>query len=170
MTTFRTRLASALEHEKNVTKALTERGWLAEQFGQAMLSEPMRDHLRRVKTSVRWMPDIIAAKSFPAGERIIFVDAKAGEKHKETGNHDVERAALESAERWIELSGGQCPYYFVFSDGGVATPGDVREACWDGFYNGNGSGTPFVLFKADLCRPFHTVFGAGLGQSEFVDG
>lgn len=166
MTTFYNRLAEALEHEKNVTKALLARGWLAEPFGQAMLSEQMRDHLRRVKTSVRWMPDIIAAKTLAGGEQIIFIDAKAGERHKETGNHDIERDALESAERWIELSGGQCPYYFVFGDGGIATPGDVREACWDGFYNGKGSGTPFILFPTTICRPFHSVFGAGPWQSE----
>lgn len=164
MTTFHQRLAAAKEHEQRVTDALLVRGWLAEPFGQAMLSDTMRDHLRRIPTSVRWMPDIIAAKSYPAGERIIFIDAKAGDRHKETGNHDIELAALESAERWIELSGGQCPYYFVFGDGGIVTPGDVREVCWNGFYNGNGSGTPFVLFPTAVCRQFTAVFGDGPEQ------
>ena len=163
---FQTRIAQAHQHEQWVIDHLTSRGWLAESFGQAMLSEPMREHLRRVDTSVRWMPDIIAAKNYAAGERIIFIDAKAGDKYKQTGNHDIELSALQSAERWIELSGDKCPYYFIFENGSVSTPGDVREFCWSGSFRGNGSGTPFVLFPAAICRDFTAVFGDASARLE----
>lgn len=161
---FRKRIEDAQKHEQDVINALLARDWFAEPFGQAMLSEQMRDHLRRVETSVRWMPDIIAAKNIAGKEHIVFIDAKAGERYKETGNHDIENAALESAKRWIKLS-GDCPYFFVFGDGGVATPDDVLENGWDGTFRGSGSGTPFKLFPSDICRQFDTVFGERPSQS-----
>lgn len=105
------------------------------------------------------MADIIAVKSFAAKTIVAFIDAKAGDRYLQTGNHDVEISALESAEKWIEFSGEKCPYYFVFRDGGVATPDMVRGTGWPGPYYGTGSGTPFLLFPASTCRPFDTVFG-----------
>lgn len=157
--TFTKRLAVARKHEDRVLASLLLRGWAAEPFGQGQLTPDMREHLRKLDTSVRWMPDIIAAKRFAARTVVVFVDAKAGERYRDTGNHDIEVAALVAAEKWIQLASDACPYYFVFDDGGVLTPAVARELGSPGPYRGNGSGTPFLLIPTSACSPFDGVFG-----------
>lgn len=157
ITGFAGRLAAAIAFEDKVVAALTERGWLAERFGQGQLSEEMRSMIRSVETAVRWMPDIIAARRFEALTKLVFVDAKAGERWRDTGNHDIEAAALIGAELWRDYSG--CETYFVFSDGGVVTPATFREFCEPGRYRGNGSGTPFYVARRFICQRFDAVFG-----------
>lgn len=159
MTAFQKRMADGKAHELAVLEKLIRHGWDAEYFGQAMLSERMREYLRTQHTHVRWMPDVIAGKRVANRTVIAFVDAKGGHRWKDTGNHDIEKSALKAAEKWIDLSGETCPFYFVFGDFRVATPADVRDNCADGIFNGRGSGTPFVLVPADKCRPFESVFG-----------
>lgn len=154
---FQKRLAKAQKHERRVKASLELRGWLAELFGQGQLSEQMRDVIKRVKTPVRYMPDIIAAQKFNATTRIVFIDAKDGDKWQETENHDVEKAALDAAEQWEQMSG--CAFYYVFADGGVATPEMVRATCTDGRFRGIGSGTPFVVFPRSVCTTFDATFG-----------
>ena len=161
---FQARLIDAKLHEERVRDRLIARGWHAELFGQGQLSDETRAHLREVDTAVRWMPDIIASKRFAARTIVVFIDAKAGERYKKTGNHDVEVAALISAEKWIELSGEACPYYFVYDDGGVATPDRIRETGKPGPNYGNGSGTPYLIFPALVCRPFDAMFGPPVEQ------
>lgn len=155
---FERRLAVATAFEEKVAAALVEREWIAERFGQGQLSEEMRDVIRRVNTATRYMPDVIAAKQFPAGTRLMFVDAKAGEKWKETGNHDIETAALEGAEKWEGFSG--CPVYFVFANGDTITPRVFRELSRPGPFRGVGSGTPFLLVPRSACSRFDDIFGA----------
>lgn len=164
MTTFDARLKIGKSHELDVLQALIRRDWHAEFFGQSLLSERMMSYLRTVQTGVRWMPDIIAAKLVNGKNVIAFVDAKAGERYKETGNHDVETAALEAAERWIEFCNNRCPYLFVFANGTIATPADIRERCWDGPFVGNGSGTPFKLFPCENTRSFDSFFGSAVTE------
>ncbi len=155
---FAARLSEATSHEIAVRDALRRRGWAAELFGQGQL-EPVRPHLRFINTPVRWMSDIIAVRPYPESRFLVFVDAKAGLKHQQTGNHDVEISALDSAEKWLDFAGQDCRYYFVFSDGGVIKPDRVREIGVPGPYRGNGSGTPFLIFPTDACTPFDDVFG-----------
>lgn len=162
---FQKRLDVAREHEQRVLDALNQRGWFAEFFGQGQLTPRMREYLREVDTAVRWMPDIIASKRVANRTLVAFIDAKAGDRYKKTGNHDVEVAALCSAEKWIDLSGDQCPYYFVFDDGGVATPDRIRGTGKPGPYYGHGSGTPFLIFPTLVCRPFDAMFGPPLEES-----
>lgn len=159
MTGFQGRLATARTHEQRVLSSLLLRGWAAEPFGQGQLTPAMREHLKKLDTSVRWMPDVIAAKQFASRTQVVFIDAKAGATYKRTGKHDLEVAALEAAEKWIELSGDCCPYYFIFDDGGVLTPSAVRELAEPGVFRGRGSGTPFLLFPANACHPFDGIFG-----------
>lgn len=154
---FERRLAVATAHEEKVAAALVERGWRAERFGQGQLSDEMRDIIRRVDTATRYMPDVIAAKQFPAMTRLIFIDAKAGEKWRETGNHDIEKAALEGAEKWEAFSG--CPLYFVFTNGDTIAPRVFRELSKPGPYRGVGSGTPFLLAPRSACSRFDAIFG-----------
>lgn len=155
---FVRRLEVATAFEEKVVAALVERGWRAERFGQGQLSEEMRDIIKRVNTRVRYMPDIIAAKSFNAKTLLVFVDAKAGDKWKDTGNHDIETAALEGAEKWEQYA--ECPVYFVFSDGGTVTPAVFRELATPGRFRGVGSGTPFLLIPRSACSKFDAIFGA----------
>lgn len=162
--TFTARLEIGKLHELRVLESLIRRGWDAEYFGQAMLSERMREYLRKIPTCVRWMPDIIAAKNITGKNLVAFVDAKGGKKYQETGNHDIETASLVAAEKWIELSGDECPYYYVFDDGTVATPGDVREHGHDGMFRGNGSGTPFKLLPCTKTRTFDSAFGEKVSE------
>jgi hypothetical protein len=154
---FTRRLAAATAFEEKVVAALVDRDWRAERFGQGQLSEEMREIIRNVSTTVRYMPDIIAARKFRARTLLVFVDAKAGEKYKETGNHNVETAALEGAERWQEYSG--CPLYFVFANGDTITPQVFRELATPGPYRGVGSGTPFMLVSRAACSKFDAIFG-----------
>lgn len=154
---FVRRLEVATAFEEKVIAALVERDWRAEKFGQGQLSEEMRDIIKRVNTRVRYMPDVIAARTFTARTRLIFVDAKAGDKWRETGNHDIETAALEGAEKWEQYS--ECPMYFVFTSGDTITPADFRSLATTGRFKGVGSGTPFMLAPRTACSGFDAVFG-----------
>lgn len=157
MNGFARRLEVATAFEERVVAALIERDWRAERFGQGQLSTEMRDIIRRVKTPVRYMPDIIAAKRFSAHTRLVFVDAKAGDRWKDTGKHDIETAALDGADLWQQYSG--CDTYFVFSNGDTITPQTFRELAAPGTFRGSGSGTPFMLATRAACSRFDDVFG-----------
>lgn len=154
---FERRLEVATAFEEKVVAALIERGWRAERFGQGQLSEEMREIIRRVNTPTRYMPDVIAAKRFGATTRLVFVDAKAGEKWRETGRHDIETAALGGAELWEQYS--RCEVFFVFTNGDTITPKVFRELAEPGRYRGIGSGTPFLLVPRVACSRFDAVFG-----------
>lgn len=158
--TFQQLIKTAELQETAIVEALRNRGWTAEKFGQGQLTEELRNHLRRVPTYVRWLPDIIAGRQHPHTTHIIFIDAKGGTTYQRTGNHDIQTTALEAAERWIEFTNHTCHYFYVFDDWSVSTPGDVRENCWDGRYVGNGSGTPFKLFPTSITKSFDAVFGS----------
>ena len=159
---FLARLDTGKTHELRVLESLIRRGWHAEWFGQSMLSETMRTYLHSVDTFVRWMPDIIAAKNIAGRNQIVFVDAKGGQRYKETGNHDVETSSVKAATAWIDFD--QCPHFFVFGDGGVATPADLEEHGRQGTFRGNGSGTPFLLMPATQTRSFDSVFGQAVSD------
>src|SRR5713101_7182933 len=95
----------ALWHEKWVLEQLNERpGTQAFPFGQALLSDDARGALKEcetvagAKTPVRWMPDLLVIHT----PSVMFVDAKAGEKWKETQNHVIEQDALQAALRWCD--------------------------------------------------------------------
>lgn len=150
-------MAQTDDHETQVIEALRRRDWNAQKFGQAQLTELTRSHLRCIKTSVRWMPDIIATKQTGLKTTAACIDAKGGRTYLRTENHDVQSDALLAAEKWAQYSG--LPVYFVFRDWGVVTPDDVRTHAWDGQYNGRGSGTPFKVFPTQLCSSFDVVFG-----------
>lgn len=88
-----------------------------------------------------------------------LIDAKTGERWIKTGNHDVEKAALDAAELWEQTFG--VPVYFVFTDWSVATVEMLRSIeLRDGPRYGNGSGTPYWLFAATVCVPFDALFSA----------
>jgi hypothetical protein len=148
---FPDRLALGQAHERAVIRALRKRGWKAYPMGQGQLPEDARDMLRQVQTDLRFMPDIYALKM-----RLALIDAKSGDTYLRTGNHAIQIEALEANERaWAKM--GDC--FFVFDDGRVFTPADVRRVGRPGRYSDRGSGTPFLLVPRDAGRPFDAVFG-----------
>ena len=148
------RARQAAWHELWVTRELHLTGrWKAAPFGQALLPEDMRKALRRCKTldgrktPVRWMPDIIAIR----GTEVRFIDAKAGDRWKTTGNHDIEADALQAAVQWSAALSADV--WFIFADGSGATARQLSlyEGLHPGHFNGNGSGTPFWLLPRSTC-------------------
>lgn len=167
---FERRIREAKLFEDAVLAAVRQSVWDAEPFGQGQLTQGMHDHLRRYRTDdggatpLRWLPDLIAARRMPHGKTAVrLIDAKAGERWKKTGNHDVEKAALDAAELWEQSFG--VPVYFVFTDWSFATVGMLRDMeLRDGPCYGNGSDTPYWLFAASSCTPFDALFPRPLQQ------
>lgn len=155
---FSDRLADGLMLERRVIEQLGQRGWLAEPFGQGLLSPAMRRRLRRTKSPARWLPDIVAARRLPNSRtELIFIDTKRG--RDDTDLHAVEVAALAAAESWSEFS--RCPFWFVLGDQlDVIAPDAVRATSRPGPDRGHGSGTPYVLVPQAACRTF-AIFGTG---------
>lgn len=147
--TFSDRLSFSYRYEQHVIWVLQQQGFCAEPFGQAMLSDAMRDQLRRNQTKVRWLPDIVAA-----GEgQVFYVDAKASTAEK-TGNHAVETASTESLLEFQRFSGDPVFYAFPHHNVDTFVPLDEWAAAkWAGNFYGHGSGTPFDLAKcSDVCQ------------------
>lgn len=157
--TFDERMSVGVEHERRVVRELRARGWSADEFGQGTFSTGVRSVLSGTDTPVRWLPDVIAAKRFAARSLVVFIDAKASTRHRETGMYAVECAALDAAERWLRFTGERSPFYYVFSDGRVATPELVRSTSVACAKRGNGSGTPYVLMPITACWSFAAIFG-----------
>lgn len=156
MTRFDERMELASSHESAVLARLISLGWDAFPFGQGLLIEKNRNSLKKVRTNIRWCPDMVAI----GGSMLISVDAKAGDAWRKTGNHDAEISAIRSLTAWSLYSG--FPSYFVFSDFTCATPQMMDDRGFDGKFYGNGSGTPFRLIKVSDCLPFDDVFGCPL--------
>jgi hypothetical protein len=155
MTTW-PRLKQALHHERWVLSQIRPRVDIAEPFGQALFSERLREVLKKCQSApgmpspVRWIPDIICIQN----GRVTLIEAKAGDKWKQTGNHAVEKDSLEAAHRWRLVMSADV--WFIFSDGRAASadalinPGNnVRR---EGSFLGSGSGTPFWYWPASVMQ------------------
>lgn len=146
---FTNRIASAVAFEQVVVGDLENQGWLAGEFGQSLLPVGVRDQLRRHRTPVRWMPDIIAFRD----DQALFIDAKNSLPHAVTGNHSVESASTDTQIKWADFSGIQVLYAFPHRDGRV---GYITCAAWSVLskpgpqHVNGGSGTPFHLCEC-LC-------------------
>lgn len=148
---FAQRIDASARYERDVRLALDELGWRAEPFGQALLSEPMREHLRSGDTKARWLPDIIAA----VPGMVIYVDAKASKAHS-TGNHAVERASTEALVAWQQFTGAPVYYAFPHDVGSsFVALDDWVSAKHPGPASGGskGSGTPFDLAPCRVVCP-----------------
>ena len=147
MSGFAARMQLAVMWETEVLNRLQEYGWTADKFGQAQLPESQRDFLRRVDTNTRWLPDIIAHKRLSGDEFLAcYIDAKGGEKFRETGNHDIESRSLKVLLEWKQFTGYSV--LVVTRDWMVHRVEAIDQHCWDGPFCGRGSGTPFKLWPA----------------------
>lgn len=143
------RLSFALTHEANVLDHINGRGggWYAESWGQSLLSEAIRKHLKASASPIRWLPDIIA---FAPNCALLTFEAKTT-THRTSPNWDIETASLTSAIAFERFA--RAPVYFVFDDLTVARPSDILDVSWDGPRTRNGSGTPYKLTR----RSDHTT-------------
>lgn len=142
--TFTERMTRALNHELIVATGLRERGYVVGEFGQGQLGPDVRDALRRHRTKLRWLPDLIAVS---IGE-VLLVDAKFG--RTDTPNYDMEKASLDALVALQRAT--DVPVVIVWAD--MRCSYVMALECCDsrseGVYCGNGSGTPYWLFPKDL--------------------
>lgn len=154
MTTFSHRIKLASDHEVAVRAMLEERGWACEPFGQALLSERMRELLRRTRSAIRWLPDIIACNA----EWVILVDAKESQR-LDTANWSIEQAAYDAGSLFQSALGH--PLLYVWHDF-TANFHDalvfVNDEPWSGRTQRTmGSGTPYWLIRKSQQRSLDDV-------------
>lgn len=152
---FARRLAIGQQHETAVRTAINAHGWIAEPFGQGILTATVRDALRAWSTDLRWMPDLLCVRpstdSAPIGDCIRLVDAKWSNV-QDTANYDFECSSVAAHHRWIVGYGHHV--WLAFYDMRCCRVADAlaSPALHRGAWRGAGSGTPFFLLpKADPC-------------------
>ncbi|MER7676533.1 hypothetical protein [Streptomyces sp. NPDC096934] len=126
MTSFQQRKAIGDAHERYVAEQLIGRGWEVGFWGQGLLSRALQCALRRTDSSIRWFPDLIAAKA----RDLVLIDCKGGMTSQRTGRHAVERSAVQAHLQLVAWTG--LPIYYVFDGLDVWAPHDVLIAGWKG--------------------------------------
>ncbi|GHB85076.1 hypothetical protein GCM10010347_65050 [Streptomyces cirratus] len=132
---------------------LTARGWSVNAWGQGVLTQPIQAALRKTDSSLRWTPDLLAARD----DHLAMIDCKSSMTSRSTRRHAIERAAVRShfhLVAWTEL-----PIYYVFDNLDVLTPYDALTAGQAGPHSISGSGAPYLLVPVTLCRAFDSTFG-----------
>ena len=153
MTSWMARKAVGDELETRVSEELRARGWAVSPWGQGTLAVAVAASLRRTDSSLRWAPDLLAARE----DLVVMIDCKARMTSPSTGRHAVERAAVKAHLQFAALF--DLPFYYVFDDLGVLTPMDVRAVGQSGPHSRVGSGAPYYLVSVVLDRDFNDVFG-----------
>ncbi len=160
---FAERLARAAAFEDAIIDRLSKSGFTAvDRFGQAQLPEQQRQLLKRHDTAVRWLPDIIAQRFFLGGFICLFIDAKTSQRYLETGRHDIETRSLDTLIAWKQFA--QLPVFIVTEDWRVHEPEFVKSIAVEGFFNGIGSGTPFVLWPVSSGHSWEEFFDVNIVQ------
>lgn len=140
------RLDLAADHEHETALRLEQAGWFPIPWGQGQLPEMARRMLGRTLSPIRWTPDLLAIRDTTA----VFIDAKAG--RSDTANYAIEAQALVSHRR---LCRAGHPVVVVWHDFNWSHAWELHpDDGVRGAHNGNGSGTPFVLFRKVLAHPW----------------
>ena len=157
MSSFATRISAGVGHEQAVIDRLNREGWLAERFGQALLTEACRNAMKSWSdcalrpTLMRWLPDILACSPM----KLFLVDAKCG--RTDTPNYDIESASVEAHQAIVDHL--YTPVVYVFEDWRVMTPRTAIERGVRRSGSGTtGSGTPFYLIEKRFAMDFSDVF------------
>jgi hypothetical protein len=138
------RLARAVAWETEVMAQVRSfPHWQCERFGQANLPESMRCLIRKTPTLLRWMPDILAARS---DGKLVLLEAKW--TRQDSPNFDVEINSLFSL--MAHCHAYEIPGYFVFPGFFAAKPSLIRQNARNGPPSQNGSGTPYLLIAKSL--------------------
>lgn len=155
---WQTRKQLSDAHEAVVLLLLNDAGWVAEPWGQALVSERLRQALKQVPSCpARWAPDILAVRD----REWAFVDAKA-EIRGDTPNFSIEKSAVRSHfSWWIGHNAGTAKFIYVWDDFRCSYIDDLNDTkgLHEGHFAGVGSGTPFWLIPKQATRPFDEVFG-----------
>ncbi|MEU6800029.1 hypothetical protein [Streptomyces neyagawaensis] len=154
MASFQQRKAIGDAHERYVAEQLIGRGWEVDFWGQGLLSRALQCALRRTDSSIRWFPDLIAAKA----RELVLIDCKGGMTSQRTGRHAIERSAVQAHLQLVAWTG--LPVYYVFDGLDVWAPHDVLIAGQEGPHSVVGSGAPYFLISAQGARRFNDLFGA----------
>ncbi|MBW5420155.1 hypothetical protein GKQ77_01000 [Streptomyces sp. BG9H] len=154
MPSFQQRKAVGDAHEQRIAQELTARGWAVNPWGQGVLTQPVQAALRQTDSSLRWTPDLLAAKE----GRVALIDCKSSMTSRATHRHAIESAAVDAHLQLVAWT--RLPLYYVFDNLDVLTPYDALTAGQTGPRSvRTGSGAPYLLVPTTLCRPFDTVFG-----------
>ncbi|MFI1213452.1 hypothetical protein ACH4UV_38435 [Streptomyces sp. NPDC020802] len=154
MASFQQRKAIGDAHERYVAEQLIGLGWEVDFWGQGLLSRALQCALRRTDSSIRWFPDLIAAKA----KDLVLIDCKGGMTSQRTGRHAIERSAVQAHLQLVAWTG--LPVYYVFDGLDVWAPHDVLIAGQEGPHSVVGSGVPYFLISAQGARRFNDLFGA----------
>lgn len=140
------RLDLAADHEQETALRLEHAEWFVTLWGQGQLPELARRMLGRTLSPIRWTPDLLAIR----GPLAVFIDAKTG--RSDTANYDIEAQALVSHRRLCRAGHPVVIVWhdFRWSHAWELNPDDGAP----GTYIGNGSGTPFLLFRKGLAHPW----------------
>ncbi|QIK10948.1 hypothetical protein G7Z12_37670 [Streptomyces sp. ID38640] len=154
MPSFQDRKSVGDAHEHRVAQELLLRGWDVNTWGQAILNAAVRSALRGTNSSLRWTPDLVAAK----GEQVFLIDCKHRMTSRTTHRHAVEQAAVMAHLQLAAWS--QLPVCYVFDNLEILTPHDILMTGRAGPRSVNGSGSAYYLIPTTRSFPFDEVFGA----------
>lgn len=157
MSSFQRRKAVGDAHEQRVAQELTRRGWHVDPWGQGMLSNSICMALRSTGSSLRWLPDLIAAKD----QQIAMIDCKSRMTSRATSRHAVENSVVTAHLQLVAWA--LLPVYYVFDNLDVLTPYDVLTNSTRGPRTRAGSGTAYLLIPTARALSFDDVFGAASG-------
>ncbi|MFE5589188.1 hypothetical protein [Streptomyces sp. NPDC056549] len=153
MSSFQQRKAIGDAHEQRVTHELKQRGWHVSPWGQGVMGEPVRLALHHTTSSLRWTPDLIAARE----RQVVMIDCKSRMTSQTSRRHAVERAAVTAHLQLVAWT--QLPLYYVFDNLDLLTPHDALGYGQEGPRTTAGSGTPYLLVPATRALGFDDVFG-----------
>jgi hypothetical protein len=153
VTSFQQRKAIGDAHERYVADQLAERGWKVDFWGRGQLSRALQCALQKTESSIRWFPDLVAAKA----KDVVLIDCKGSMTSRQTGRHAVERSAVLAHLQLVAWT--QLPVYYVFDDLDAWAPHDVLFTGRQGPHSVAGSGAPYLLIPARGARRFDALFG-----------
>ncbi|MDH6537993.1 hypothetical protein [Streptomyces sp. SPB4] len=154
MPSFQQRKAVGDAHEQRIAEELTARGWAVNPWGQGVLTQPVQAALRKTDSSLRWTPDLLAAKE----GHVAMIDCKSSMTSRATHRHAIEGAAVRAHLQLVAWT--VLPLYYVFDSLDVLTPYDALATGQTGPHSVAGSGAPYLLVPTTRCRTFDSTFGS----------
>lgn len=146
----------ARHHENMVIALLRHHGWIADHWGQALVSDELRRALKGTSSPARWSPDILAVR----GREWALIDCKA-EVKVDTPNYSLEIAAFDAMFAWMMASTdphGDCGYVWHDFSWTPTQAIHLTGEKWLGPTSANGSGTPYWLIPKSIGSAFRDRF------------
>ena len=147
---FAARLALGQKHERRVADELRRRRWTVDEWGQGVLSGPIRDAIRRSDSRLRFLPDLIAAQD---GE-LVTIDCKDRMQSADTGRYAVSRNCVNFG---LQLAALGVAVFYVFGDLGVLVPTEVMS--YGRIGPTRSVGGAYFLVSSRFLHNFDEVFG-----------